>query len=43
MPQAAIYARISTRDKGQTNDNQHLKLRAFAELLGYTIYKEYCD
>ena len=36
---AAIY----TRDKGQTNDNQLHELRAFAERLGYTIYKEYCD
>jgi DNA invertase Pin-like site-specific DNA recombinase len=40
---AAIYARVSTRDKGQTNDNQLLELRAFAERLGYSIYKEYCD
>jgi len=32
---AARYARVSTRDKGQTNDNQLLKLRAFAERLGY--------
>ncbi|WP_317173536.1 recombinase family protein [Hymenobacter montanus] len=39
----AIYARVSTRDKGQTNDNQLLELRAFAERLGYTIYQEYCD
>lgn len=40
---AAIYARVSTRDKGQTNDNQLLELRAFAERLGYPIYQEYCD
>jgi DNA invertase Pin-like site-specific DNA recombinase len=40
---AAIYARVSTRDKGQTNDNQLRELRAFAERLGYSIYKEYCD
>lgn len=40
---AAIYARVSTRDKGQTNDNQLLELRAFAERLGYTVYREYCD
>jgi DNA invertase Pin-like site-specific DNA recombinase len=38
-----IYARISTKDKGQTNENQLLDLRAFAERSGYTIYKEYCD
>ncbi|MDO7877678.1 recombinase family protein [Hymenobacter sp. ASUV-10] len=40
---AALYARVSTRDKGQTNDNQLHELRAFAERLGYTIYQEYCD
>lgn len=40
---AAIYARVSTRDKGQTNDNQLLELRAFAERLGFAIYREYCD
>ena len=39
----AIYARVSTRDKGQTNDNQLLELRAFAERLGYSIYREYRD
>lgn len=39
----AIYARVSTREKGQTNDNQLFELRDFAERLGYTIYKEYCD
>lgn len=38
----AIYARVSNRDKGQTNDNQLLELRAFARL-GYPIYQEYCD
>ena len=43
MTKAAIYARVSTRDKGQTNDNQLLELRAFAERLGYPIYREYCD
>jgi DNA invertase Pin-like site-specific DNA recombinase len=40
---AAICARVSTRDKGQTNDNQLLELRAFAIRLGYPIYQEYCD
>jgi DNA invertase Pin-like site-specific DNA recombinase len=33
----AIYARVSTRDKGQTNDNQLLELRTFAQRLGYPI------
>ena len=40
---AAIYARVSTKDKGQTNENQLRELRAFAERLGYNVYKEYCD
>ncbi|QIX60854.1 recombinase family protein [Hymenobacter sp. BT18] len=40
---AAIYARVSTRDKGQDNENQLRELRAFAERKGYTVYKEYCD
>lgn len=39
----ALYARVSTRDKGQTTENQMRELRAFAERLGYPIYKEYCD
>jgi DNA invertase Pin-like site-specific DNA recombinase len=39
----AIYARVSTKDKGQTNENQLRELRAFAERLGYSVYKEYCD
>ena len=43
MPTAAINARVSTRDKGQTNDNQFLELRAFAERVGYTVYRECCD
>ena len=40
---AAIYARVSTRDKGQTNDNQLLELRGFAERLGFAVSREYCD
>ena len=40
---AALYARVSTRDKGQTIENQLRELRAFAERLGYHIYQEYCD
>ena len=40
---AALYARVSTKDKGQTNNNQLRELRAFAERLGYAIYQEYCD
>lgn len=40
---AAIYARVSTRDKRQTNENQLLELRAFAKRLGYSVYREYGD
>lgn len=40
---AAIHARVSTKDKGQTNENQLRELRAFAERLGYAIYQEYGD
>lgn len=40
---SAIYARVSTKEKGQTNENQLRELRAFAERLGYTVYQEYCD
>ena len=35
---AALYARVSTKDKGQPNDNQLRELRAFAERLGYSVY-----
>lgn len=40
---AAIYARVSTKDKGQTNENQLRELRDFAQRLGYPIYQEYTD
>ncbi|MBO3270739.1 recombinase family protein [Hymenobacter defluvii] len=40
---AAIYARVSTRDKGQDTENQLRELRGFAERLGYSVYKEYTD
>jgi DNA invertase Pin-like site-specific DNA recombinase len=43
MKNVALYARVSTKDKGQNNDNQLLELRSFAKRLGYNIYKEYCD
>lgn len=39
----SLYTRASTKDKGQINDNQPHELRAFAERLGYSIYREYCD
>lgn len=38
----AIYARVSTK-KDQTNENQFIELRRWADASGYTIYKEYQD
>jgi DNA invertase Pin-like site-specific DNA recombinase len=38
----AIYARVSTKDKGQDTENQLHQLRAFAEQHG-AIYKVYTD
>jgi DNA invertase Pin-like site-specific DNA recombinase len=38
----AIYARVSTKDKGQDTDNQLHQLRAFAERHG-TIYQVFTD
>lgn len=40
---AAIYARLSTRDKGQDNKNQLHELRAFAARKGFAVCKEYTD
>jgi DNA invertase Pin-like site-specific DNA recombinase len=39
----ALYARVSTKDKGQDTENQVLQLRRFAEKLGWTIVREYVD
>ncbi|MGI4866414.1 MAG: recombinase family protein [Janthinobacterium lividum] len=38
----AIYARVSTKDKGQDLENQLYQLRAFAERPG-TIYQVFTD
>ena len=40
---AALYARVSTKDKGQTNENPLRERRAFAERLGYAVHREWCD
>ena len=40
---AAIYARVSTKDKGQEVENQLRQLREFAALQGWTVYREYID
>lgn len=39
----AIYARVSTSDKGQDVDMQLRELRAYAALRGWTIATEYVD
>lgn len=38
-----IYARVSTKDRGQDFTNQLLALREFAAKQGWTIYREYVD
>ncbi|HEV2521054.1 MAG TPA: recombinase family protein [Candidatus Acidoferrales bacterium] len=40
---AAIYARVSTRDKGQSTENQAAQLREFCAALGWQIVAEYQD
>ena len=40
---AAIYARVSTKDKGQEVENQLRQLREFAASQGWTIYREFMD
>lgn len=40
---AAIYARVSTRDKGQEVENQLRELREYCARSGYELYKEYID
>lgn len=40
---AALYARVSTKEKGQDTQNQLLQLRKFAETQGWTISTEYVD
>jgi DNA invertase Pin-like site-specific DNA recombinase len=39
----ALYARVSTKDKGQDHENQLLQLKAFAKTQGWTITQEYVD
>jgi DNA invertase Pin-like site-specific DNA recombinase len=40
---AALYARVSTRDKGQATGNQLIQLRAFADSQNWTVAHEYVD
>jgi DNA invertase Pin-like site-specific DNA recombinase len=39
----ALYARVSTKDKGQEVENQLAQLREFAVRSGWTIVREYID
>jgi DNA invertase Pin-like site-specific DNA recombinase len=39
----AVYARVSTRDKGQEVENQLRQLREFSALKGWTVICEYVD
>jgi DNA invertase Pin-like site-specific DNA recombinase len=39
----ALYARVSTKDKGQETENQLAQLREFAAKQGWQIVREYVD
>ena len=43
MTIVALYARVSTKDKGQSTENQLPELRRFAKAYGYSVYKEYVE
>jgi DNA invertase Pin-like site-specific DNA recombinase len=43
MTTVALYARVSTKDKGQSTENQLPELRRFARAHDYTIYKEHVE
>ena len=43
METVALYARISTTDKGQDPENQLLQLRSFCEQQGWQVHAEYVD
>jgi DNA invertase Pin-like site-specific DNA recombinase len=40
---AAIYCRVSTKDKGQETANQAIQLREYAARMGWEIVEEYTD
>ena len=42
-PSAAIYARVSTTDKGQDPENQLRELRRWCKVNGYSVFAEYVD
>src|SRR5216683_306533 len=39
----AIYARVSTNNKGQDPENQLLQLRTWCDRMGYVVVREYVD
>jgi DNA invertase Pin-like site-specific DNA recombinase len=39
----ALYARVSTKDRGQDTENQLLQLRQFCQQQGWVIAGEYVD
>jgi len=43
ITRVAIYARVSTKDKGQEVENQLRKLREFSTLQGWSVTREYVD
>src|SRR5260370_18953439 len=43
MPTVAIYARVSTKDRGQETENQLVQLRGFAASQGWTVFAEFGD
>ena len=43
MKKAAIYARVSTTDKGQDLDTQLIPLKEFVKNRGWELFKVYCD
>ena len=43
MEKVALYARVSTSDKGQEVENQLLELRRFAGSQGWEVCQEYVD
>ena len=43
MSRVAIYARVSTEDRGQDPENQLAQLRAWCAAAGHTIVAEYID
>ena len=43
ISRVAIYARVSTKDKGQEVENQLRQLREFSSSQGWAVYREFVD